>query len=55
MSSMILMNLVLGLAEGVRQKERRSMEERLRDQEGDIRRRMEEIRSGLLNIKGTVS
>jgi hypothetical protein len=31
------------------------MEERLRDQEGDIRRRMEEIRSGLLSIKGTVS
>jgi hypothetical protein len=30
----------------VRQKERRSMEERLRDQEGDIRRRMEEIRLG---------
>jgi hypothetical protein len=39
----------------VRQKERRSMEERLRDQEGDIRRRMEEIRSGLLSIiKGTL-
>jgi hypothetical protein len=31
------------------------MEERLRDQEGDIRRRMEEIRSGILNIKGAVS
>ncbi len=31
------------------------MEERLRDQEGDIRRRMEEIRSGLLSIiKGTL-
>ncbi len=55
MSNMILMNFVLGLAEGVRQKERRSMEERLRDQEGDIRRRMEEIRSGILNFNGTVS
>jgi hypothetical protein len=49
------MKLGLGLAEGVRQKERRSMEERLRDQEGDIRRRMEEIRSGILNFNGTVS
>ena len=28
----------------MREKERRSMEERLRDQEGDIRRRMEDIR-----------
>jgi hypothetical protein len=37
-------NVMTGLEEGVRLKERRSMEERLRDQEEDVRRRMEEIR-----------
>jgi hypothetical protein len=42
---------IAGLNEGVREKERRSMEERLRDQEGDIRRRMDEIRFQSIIIK----